>query len=92
MIKLGTPPGQPLVIRRGSRRTAGCRVAGRRSAACGSRRCPGRAEAAGRARGQLPGMLVCGWAPERLRQESAGEELLVSREQIGCARRGSSPA
>jgi hypothetical protein len=34
------------------------------------------------ARGQLPSVLIRGWVPERLRQETTGEELLVSRDEL----------
>ena len=34
------------------------------------------------ARGQLPSVLIRGWVLERLRQETTGEELLVSREEL----------
>ena len=34
------------------------------------------------ARGQLPCVLIRGWVLERLRQETTGEELLVSRDEL----------
>ena len=34
------------------------------------------------ARGQLPSVLIRGWVLERLRQETTGEELLVSRDEL----------
>ena len=34
------------------------------------------------ARGQLPSVLIRAWVLERLRQETTGEELLVSREEL----------
>ncbi|HUK73564.1 MAG TPA: hypothetical protein VLW50_33280 [Streptosporangiaceae bacterium] len=34
------------------------------------------------ARGQLPSVLIRGWVLERLRQETTGEELLVSRAEL----------
>jgi hypothetical protein len=50
------------------------------------------------ARGPLPSVLIRGWVLERLRQETTGEELLVSRdelarivrEQVGAALRRAS--
>lgn len=33
-------------------------------------------------RGQLPSVLIRSWVLERLRQETTGEELLVSREEL----------
>ncbi len=75
--------GLPLMIRRGSSRTAGRRVAG---AQVYSVRIPPDALAALRrlaeARGQLPSVLIRGWVLERLRQETTGEELLVSRDEL----------
>ena len=40
--------------------------------------------------GQLPSVLIRRWAQERLRQETTGEELLVSREQAEAALRKAS--
>ena len=34
------------------------------------------------ARGQLPSVLIRAWVLERLRQETTGEELLVSRDEL----------
>jgi hypothetical protein len=59
---------------------------------------PGRAAAARRGAGQLPSVLIRGWVLERLRQETTGEELLASRdelarivrEQVGAALRRAS--